>query len=107
MLIAIATAFTFQSASALTGLELKKACDQKSGVGNTVCLVYSRGFIDGFVTGRIVGKNDVTVCLPKEGVAAEQARLIVEKYLRDNPEQLHQEAGLLAASAIVGSFPCH
>jgi len=43
---------------------------------------------------------------PNEGVSHQQARLIIEKYLREHPEKLHKEAGFIAVEALVAAFLC-
>jgi hypothetical protein len=45
------------------------------------------------------------VCLPRM-IRNQQLMDVLIKYLRDNPEQLHQEAGLLTAVAMMKAFPC-
>lgn len=39
-------------------------------------------------------------------VTAGQRRLIVKKYLQENPEKLHFSAGGLVISAFIEAFPC-
>jgi hypothetical protein len=89
---------------ALTGLELHQSCQEKKSVP---CVAYMRGFIDGFTTGNVIGsQTKIRMCLPKDGISAEQVRLIVEKHLREHPQDLHQEAGLLAMAAMMDAFAC-
>jgi hypothetical protein len=106
LLAATMIAFSMQPANALSGLELMKYCSHKAGIEDTSCLSYMRGFTDGFFSGTALGKTNIKTCLPSQGVEAEQTRLIVEAYLREHPEQLHREAGLLAMSAMIKAFPC-
>jgi Rap1a immunity proteins len=65
------------------------------------CVAYVHGILDGMAIGRL-GKY----CPPNSGVSVDQGRLILEKFMRDNPETLHKQAGLVAASALVQAFPC-
>jgi hypothetical protein len=99
---------SLQQARALTGTQLYQNCqDKKRGLGDLLCIAYVRGLVDGMVVGRAMGMHYATeYCPPEKGISADQARLIVEKYLRDHPEELHQEAGLIAGGALVLAFPC-
>jgi hypothetical protein len=45
-------------------------------------------------------------CLPAEGIQTEQAELVVAKYLRDNPSQLHESARVSIFVALATVFPC-
>ena len=95
-------------AVALDGTQLYQSCRAKERTTlDFVCVAYIHGFLDGMATGQATGEqNPPMYCPPKGGISVDQGRLIVEKYLRDHPEQLHKEAGLLAASALWDAFPC-
>jgi hypothetical protein len=58
--------------------------------------------------GKAIGEQgrDFLLCPPKEGIAVDQARLVIDKYFREHPEKLHEEAGFLAAEAFMAAFPC-
>ena len=45
-------------------------------------------------------------CFPAGGISDVQGARIVVKYLRDNPEELHEEASLLTMLAFHKAFPC-
>ena len=45
-------------------------------------------------------------CLPDSGVPLIQAIRVVTKYLKDNPEKLHEDGMGLTVSALSASFPC-
>ena len=95
------------SAGALSGVELYQSCqDKKRGVGNIVCTAYIHGLVDGMTMGVASEKFPGKYCPPDSGISAPQARLIIEKFLRDHPERLHVEAGLVAGLAIIEAFPC-
>ena len=94
-------------ANALTGAELLRFCRQEKATrGNLACVTYTRGFIDGFVSATIATNKSAKACIPSDGVSADQGRLIIEKYLRDNPEKLDLEAGNLAMAAMIAAFRC-
>jgi hypothetical protein len=50
-------------------------------------------------------RRNMSVCLP-EGFTGKQAVLIVEKYMKEHPEMLHNNAGPIAFLALWSSFPC-
>ena len=95
-------------AGALTGTELYRACHQKAlSAGGISCIAYVRGFVDGITLGHGLDRTSPTVYCPSAtGLDADQARLIIQKYLRDHPESLHLEAGNLAANALTEAFSC-
>jgi hypothetical protein len=103
-----ATIMGVSDVQALTGTQLYQEClDKGNGMSEVACLAYVRGFVDGMFMGTTVTKKFAgQYCPPKEGTDAIQARLIVEKYLREHPESLHVEAGLLVGTALLGAFPC-
>jgi len=96
------------NAHALTGVDLYQACKSASHSSmDLVCIAYVHGFLDGFQLGRFVGTGPQSkYCPPKDGVSVDQGRLIIEKYLREHPQDLHTQAGLMAASAMMDAFPC-
>jgi Rap1a immunity proteins len=95
-------------ARALTGTQLYQECLIKDhGPMDIACQSYIRGFVDGSVTATVIERDFAgQYCPPKDGIDAIQARLIVEKYLRDHPEELHAEAGLLVSGALLAAFSC-
>ena len=106
--VGFAAASAITDARALSGTELYKACRQRDlSAGGISCIAYVRGFVDGMTLGHVMGKTAPTLyCPPRDGIAADQGRIIVKKYLRDHPESLHLEAGNLAANALTEAFSC-
>jgi hypothetical protein len=45
-------------------------------------------------------------CPPSSGITNIQAARIVVKYLRDHPEELHENEGILAMKAFIAVYPC-
>ncbi|MBR7196473.1 Rap1a/Tai family immunity protein [Pseudomonas sp. 14A] len=45
-------------------------------------------------------------CLPLSGISNGQAARVVVKYLKENPEQLHQDEGILTLLVLKHAFPC-
>ena len=94
-------------ANALTGTELYRNCTEgKQSIGSAMCLAYVRGFAEGIVFGNELGKLPRAFCPPTAGLHVDQARLIIEKFLRDNPDKLHNEAVFLAGQALMEAFGC-
>jgi hypothetical protein len=100
-----------------TGIMLHEACTAGNAgdqFGEHICLMWVSGFVQGMYWSQELAdfKNlPRTTCLPVSsdgtGVTGEQARLIVEKYMRDHPELLHKSARAVAGTALVLAFPCN
>jgi hypothetical protein len=45
-------------------------------------------------------------CLPESGIPVNQAVGVVVKYLKEHPEQLHEDGMALTIAALKDSFPC-
>jgi Rap1a immunity proteins len=52
-----------------------------------------------------VNKLKPASCIPYD-VTADQAKLIIEKFLTDNPQYMQLSAAMVAAYALVIAFPC-
>ena len=101
-LICISVAVFLLAASpvmALTGSELKVAADDGQKHPNS----YPDGVFDGYVTG--VTETITNLCIP-DGVATGQIMVVVRKYLKDHPEELHLSAATLVIEAIHTAWPC-
>lgn len=105
--VATLALFSSQPALSVTGTQLYKQCSDKSeGIGNLGCMAFVRGFLDGFTLGIAAGKRGLSWCPPAKGIEADQARLIIEKHLRDHPQDLHAGAAFLSGDALMQAFPC-
>jgi hypothetical protein len=62
------------------------------------CVGYMRGWVDGYQEG-------ATLCVPQKITALQLVRIVV-KYLRDHPQRLHYNRGVLILSAVQEAFPC-
>lgn len=90
------------SADDLSGVQLSEYCTNHDGnTKETLCVAYVHGLLDGLMMGSF-GRY----CPPKDGVAVPQGRLIIEKFMRDHPEMLHKQAGVVAGVALATAFPC-
>ena len=92
--------------------DLNKACTSASGTpGDSVCKTWVSGFYSGLAMAQVDASTNHKVpatCLPSGSGAAstDQMRLIIQKFMRDNPQLLNQPMEMVAFLAIQGAFPC-
>jgi Rap1a immunity proteins len=90
-----------------TALDLYRNCQSQNSALSFAGITYIRGLLDGLQAGGILAKNEPPIfCPPKGGIPADQGQLIIEKYLREHPEELQDGAGPVAMEAIVLAFKC-
>jgi hypothetical protein len=87
----------------------------RATIDDVVCLTYLDGFVSGLrmaqlsYTGSANGQPSMArvslVCLPTEGIAPEQTRRIVVKYVNDHPESLHEHRDIIVLVALMNAFP--
>ena len=70
------------------------------------CNGYVQGFTDSIPIMQAVIGSPQAVCLPQQGVEVEQGVRIFVKYLRDNPQTLHQTGRMSLYIALGKAFPC-
>jgi hypothetical protein len=92
-------------AASFTGAELFDLCFRKGTDGQLACTSYVRGFADGVAFEGLMVGSDAKYC-PPQSLPGKEIRLIVEKYLKDHPDQLGKEAGALVGLALHQTFPC-
>jgi hypothetical protein len=94
---------------ALTGSDILDFCtdpSNKVSLSKGMCIGFTNGVEEGYIFGTVLhGVTKKAFCKPK-GVSRGQVQLIVVKYLKDNPEQLHDFATLLIVKAMAQAFPC-
>jgi hypothetical protein len=91
------------SASAdTTGMDLRKLCSLKD---RSMCQMFIAGFHWGLFAAHKSKTNGEEVCLP-DNLTGEQANLIVEKFIKDNPQALQLPTAQLVFSAFYRAFPC-
>lgn len=93
-------------ADATTGKELYQSCIAKNADGKLDCATYLHGFIDGMIMGYTAHGTVRGYCPPVTGVPVARGRAIVEQWLRDHPERLDTDAGILTGLALSEAFPC-
>jgi hypothetical protein len=87
-------------ADPFSGEKLEMLCTERAGAD--ACALYILGFFQGIMAQQTLGNP---ICLPK-GVNGLQAKLVIEKYLREHPENLHDDAWMAASVALAAAFPC-
>jgi Rap1a immunity proteins len=93
-------------AADFTGSHLLRMCTAPNeSTNDAMCIAYLGGFRDGITLGQLVQRHGTITCIP-EVIDATQAKLIFEKYARDNPNELHKRASLMLLSALGQAFPC-
>jgi len=107
---------TLSAASAqdeqFTGTKLYMLCTADAGSqDDTVCDTWMLAYSDGLTDTQSIAKNEhksPVTCIPvgQGGTSPLQFRLVVVKFMRDNPQILNHPAHLVAYSAIKRAFPC-
>jgi hypothetical protein len=98
-------------AFAVSGADFYKDCAENDPKTTTAaalsCLVYLRGFVDGIQVGDLaVAEGGARFCPPAGGLSNTQARLVVQKYMREHPELLGKEAAFSITGALYETFTC-
>ena len=70
------------------------------------CASYVSGFLDAMSLTITTTKGNKIVCMPDRGITNDQAARILVKYLRENPETLHQSGRTSLYVALAKAFPC-
>lgn len=105
--------------AAVTGTDLLLRCEasEKSMHGGTPlspdemldsmwCTGYLSGLLDGFSVSDFRVGNERAVCLPEEGLTRVQAMSIIQRWLREHPEELGKSGRRNAVIALSKAFPC-
>jgi hypothetical protein len=102
-----ASAIMTAEAEDFNGMALYQYCehhDPDHVYESALCGFYVRGFLEGMLLGAGIGAK--VFCPPEAGISAPQARLIIEKYMRENPKALNAQVGAVAGAALITAFPC-
>jgi len=92
----------------LTGNWLYTVCATSDNKGQVICQMWISGFQAGIISSQKlaqVNKLKPASCIPYD-VTADQAKLIIEKFLKDNPQYMQLSAEMVASYALVIAFPC-
>ena len=98
----VCAALAASPASALTGAQLHGFCTNPAGSAqDQVCQAYIRGVAEGLVLGDIY-KTKLMLCVNRLNVDDPiVTRLTVEKYMRENPDELRRDAALVVILALL------
>jgi hypothetical protein len=98
----LSSALDASAGDEFNGSKLYEYCgEHNSSAAQLGCTAFIHGLLDGLLLGRFG-----LYCPPKDGVDVAQGRLIIEKFMRDHPEILNDQAGYVAAVAMSVTFPC-
>ena len=95
------------AAANVTGHQLQAYCTgPENSPGRVACVSYIQGFVGGIEAGDGSKVRDGRLwCFP-DGATIKQARLVIEKYMRDNPQSIHRDADVIVGAALKLAFPC-
>jgi hypothetical protein len=95
------------NAARLSGNKLHEYCTApESSMEGVACTLYIEGYAAGIEAGDGSKKKDARMwCFPPNSTVG-QGKLIVQKYMRDNPAMLHHDADLIVGLALMQAFPC-
>jgi len=117
-IVALLFAGTTAHASTKTGAELLRECSAtlKASDGGkltmsetleaTLCLGYVSGFLDAIPVAITTTRARPNICPPEQGITNDQAVRLVVKYLRANPDKLHESGRMSLYIVLAKTFPC-
>jgi hypothetical protein len=98
------------SVEAITGNKLIEYCEsygvEKKTPTGFQKSAWCTGYILGVVSGMIYLDFKNQFCIPSKNVTNEQITKVVIKYLKENPQRLHEIYTSLIFTAISEAFPC-
>ncbi len=107
-LIALMTVSAYPRAAKaifFNGKDLLKHCEDESAFKKGLCIGFIAGASDSAEFTLSVFDKSISLCIP-EAVTVGQVKLVVNKYLKANPESLHESAAMSVALAIREAWPC-
>ena len=90
-------------AADFNGIDLSTMCVSNNQAIRDQCTAWISGFQAGISAND--EKSNMHVCLPDE-LLGSQAVLIIEKFMKEHPEQLHYPARVVAFYALWQDFSC-
>jgi hypothetical protein len=108
LLVASSAKAQIPQTSNLTGNWLYTVCAASDQQGQVICRMWISGFQAGIISSQNlaqVNKLKPASCIPHD-VTADQVKLIIEKFLRDNPQYMQLSAEMVASYALVIAFSC-
>ncbi len=90
----------------VTAAELYQECTDKTYADyELICVAYLRGFGEGIVFGMGEKGNNSLYCPPK-AMNVDTLRTAFEKFSKESPTVLSEEAAVVLAVALMRTFPC-
>jgi Rap1a immunity proteins len=89
----------------MTGGQLYELCTSKVKEANAACSMWILGYVRGIAATRQAPKSLTPVCPPPEATGA-NARLVIENYLRKDPQVHNLPAAVVAYGALGFAYPC-
>ena len=107
LFVAVSALLSFVTAAnaGFTALQLFDMCSSKNESKKTVCETWIGGFGIGVMFSHTLKQHQLEVCLP-DNFSEKEAAVIVKKFMKDHPESLHNDAGVLTFLALWTAFPC-
>ena len=93
-----------ESRAAFDGNWLSRTCGGDNDLSRYVCESWILGFQSGIATAYAESRN-MHICLPKI-FDGNQAVVIVKKYVKAHPDELHLNAQTVTIAALLEAFPC-
>jgi Rap1a immunity proteins len=97
----VSTCYARASLSDMKGIDLYKLCQTNASDCDSVSDAALVGMLF-----RESGRKEKRYCPPPGVLEGAQARLVIEKYMRDHPERLHESARDVIWTAMETAFPC-
>ncbi len=120
LLIVSLLPYAAHSQQRMTGMKLLDECQLAIKESNQVppadwvdvghCIGYLQGYWSAWQIWSLAnkesgGKLRSPACIP-DGVTTGEIVRVVVKYLKDHPNKLHEDAGILVFWALSGAYPC-
>ena len=104
--VGAASAETLRGDQLLMMLTNESASGMQANVSRYRGMGYIQGLLDSYAVFSARDPSLNVYCMPKKGVSSAQARILIVRWLKANPERLHEQARLLVFHALSAAFPC-
>jgi len=98
--------FFLQSCGVAVKLSDGQQISDEERLRGVFCVAYLSGFLDSLTLSAKFSSGKKVVCLPERGISNDQAARLLTKYLRDNPEMLHESGRMSFYITLQKTFPC-
>lgn len=101
-----ASAETLRGDQLLIMLTDESSSGMQASINRYRAMGYIQGLLDSYTVFSTRDPSLDVFCMPEQGVSSAQARILIVKWLKENPERLHEQARLLVFHALAEAFPC-